>query len=199
MEVSLVLNGSIKRGAWFKRHIRGTVIAVDGGAHACKKFGITPEYVVGDFDSISKTVLSAFKKTSTVIHLPNQNRTDFQKALTLAKKLKATHIRVFGAFGKDIDHEFANILSLTPNCVMVDERHEVSVVEKRIEVQGKKNDVVSVIALTPVKGLSYAGLKWPVSGLSVPAGWTGVRNRLVKKTSVISLSRGRIAVIRVHS
>lgn len=199
MDSSIVLNGVIKSGSWLKRNIRGTVIAADGGANACKKSGVAPSYVVGDFDSISKQTLSAFQKKSKFVRKVNQNQTDFQKALMLAQKLKVSRVFVFGGFGKDVDHEIANILSLNPLCVMLDERHAVRVVEKRLEISGTKGDVVSVIALSGVTGLSYSGLAWQAPKGKVPAGWIGVRNRFSKRNAVIALSSGRIAVITFTS
>ena len=63
-------------------------VAVDGGANRWFHFlqgkdCVVPELVTGDFDSIKQNVLSYFRsKGSEVIATPNQDETDFTKALT---------------------------------------------------------------------------------------------------------------------
>lgn len=195
MDVSIILNGEIKNGSWLKRRLRGAVIAVDGGANTCRKFGIIPKYVIGDFDSVSKASLFAFKKTSNILYDASQQSTDFEKSLFLAQRLNAKTISVFGGYGGEFDHEIANILSLTPACIMVDEKHTARVVKDRLNLRGKSGDLVSVIALSDVRGLSYSGLKWSAPTGKVHAGWLGVRNRLQKTNAVIRVQQGRVAVI----
>jgi thiamine pyrophosphokinase len=61
--------------------------AVDGGANRWFHFlqgtdCVVPELVTGDFDSIKQNVLSHFRsKGAEVIPTPNQDETDFTKAL----------------------------------------------------------------------------------------------------------------------
>ncbi|MDO8480539.1 MAG: thiamine diphosphokinase [Nanoarchaeota archaeon] len=197
MIASIIANGTVNDGTWLKRHLKGVIIAADGGANTCRKQGIVPDYIVGDFDSAKPETLEFFKKKSTILQDSDQNSTDLQKALKLAAKLKATNILVFGAIGNNLDHTMSNVLSLNTKCAMLDERHEIYVVEKKIAVSGKPGDIVSIIALTDVAGMTYAGLHWPVKHLNVPAGWNGSRNRLEKKKAVITLKRGKIAVMKV--
>lgn len=40
------------------------VIAVDGGLESAEALGITPDYIVGDFDTVSKEVTDRFQKSS---------------------------------------------------------------------------------------------------------------------------------------
>lgn len=197
MEVSIIANGTVKNGTWLRKNLVGIVIAADGGANTCLKHGITPDYVIGDFDSVKKTTLARFKKTSVIMKVPDQDRTDLQKALTLAHKLAATRISVFGAIGTEFDHTLGNILSLDTKCVLRDETHDIRIVEKRAMISGKRGDIVSVVALTSVRGLSYSGLKWQAPKRALPVGWLGVRNRLARKRARIRLTKGKVAIIRV--
>ena len=199
MDVSIIANGPVQRGQWLKRHITGTTIAVDGGADTCKKQRIVPDFVIGDFDSVTRKTLAAFKNTSTVLHVPDQSRTDLQKALALAHKLKAKRIFIFGALGGNFDHELANMLSLGDRCVMMDEKHVIRVTTKRAVLSRTHGHTVSVIALTNVYGLSYSGLVWKAPRRALPAGWIGVRNRLKTKRAVVTLRKGSVGIIQVKS
>lgn len=199
MEVSIVANGEVKSGAWLRKNITGVVIAADGGANICKKYGIMPSFIIGDFDSVKKQTLASFKKTAKIIRISGQNRTDLEKALTLARKLKAKKISVFGALGGTVDHTIANILSLDSKCVIRDEGHDVHVVQDSLTITGTRGDIVSVIAFSSVSGLSYAGLQWNAPRGKIPAGWAGVRNRLAKSSAIVRIKKGRVAVITIKS
>jgi thiamine pyrophosphokinase len=195
MEVSIILNGKIRNTSWLKKNIRGVVIAADGGANSCRKFNVVPDYIVGDFDSVAKSTLAAFKETSQIIYDASQESTDFEKALQIARSLKPKKISVFGGFGGDLDHQMGNILSLTPECVMQNEEQTALVVQKRLSIRGSIGQFVSVIALSPVEGLSYSGLTWKAPKGKLPAGWLGIRNTFAKGNANIHLKKGRIAVI----
>lgn len=199
MEASIIANGTVKSGAWLRKNIVGVVIAADGGADTCRKHHIAPDYVIGDFDSVKKSTLASLKGRARIILSPDQKTTDFQKALALASSLGAKRVFVFGAIGSELDHTLANILALDTRCTMKDETHDIVLVEKRHDMSGKPGDLVSVIALAPVRGLSYSGLQWKISNRSVPAGWIGVRNRFIAKRARITLRKGKVAVIRVKS
>ncbi|MEK9177079.1 MAG: thiamine diphosphokinase [Patescibacteria group bacterium] len=196
MEASIVANGTVRSGVWLRKNLKGVIIAADGGANTCLRHRIIPDYVIGDFDSVKKRTLAAFKRSATIVHTPEQSTTDLEKALRLAETLGAKRILVFGAIGTELDHMMANVFALTARSAIVDETHDIRIIEKRFAFSGKPNDIVSVIALTAVRGLTYTGLKWPVAGLSVPAGWVGIRNRLVGRKGSVSLRSGRIALIR---
>lgn len=52
----IVANGSIEDYSFYKKYFdkKHLVIGVDGGAFHLKKFGIKPDILLGDFDSILK-------------------------------------------------------------------------------------------------------------------------------------------------
>jgi thiamine pyrophosphokinase len=68
-------------------------VAVDGGANRWFQFlqgadCVVPELVTGDFDSVTQNVLSYFKsKGAEIIPTPNQDETDFTKALRQIESL----------------------------------------------------------------------------------------------------------------
>lgn len=75
---------------WSKASVK---MCVDGGADRFRTAMATcteelvPDYVTGDFDSASKETLEYYKsKGSNVIHTPDQDHTDFTKALQVLGK-----------------------------------------------------------------------------------------------------------------
>lgn len=81
------------------------LIAADGGLDACRKAGLIPDLIVGDFDS-----LGTVPAGENVVTLPvEKDDTDTAHALTLAEERGFRRFVIFGALGGErMDHSFAN-------------------------------------------------------------------------------------------
>lgn len=80
-------------------------IGVDGGVASLLKLGITPIYVIGDFDSLDHKYLSMDIKNK---HLPcHKDDTDTAVAIQEALALGYDEIELYGVTGGRIDHFFA--------------------------------------------------------------------------------------------
>ncbi|MDP6570470.1 MAG: thiamine diphosphokinase, partial [Candidatus Marinimicrobia bacterium] len=59
-----------------------TIICCDGAAESLVSFGKTPDYIIGDLDSISENLKEQFREI--IISKPDQNENDLRKAITFA-------------------------------------------------------------------------------------------------------------------
>lgn len=132
---------SFLKKVWSKASVK---MCIDGGADRLRTAmgtstdELIPEYITGDFDSVSKETLEYYKsKGSKVVHTPDQDQTDFTKALTVLRKhthSKAPPIKldwvlaVCSSFDR-VDHMMAIFNSLfesrqllegTPVCVLLE-------------------------------------------------------------------------------
>lgn len=93
-------------------------IAVDGGYEYCKLLEIEPDYILGDFDSISEkeaenVALIAQKDQDKVIILPaEKDDTDMLAAIKLGLAEGYQSFRIYGGMGGRIEHTIANIQCL---------------------------------------------------------------------------------------
>lgn len=93
-------------------------IAVDGGYEYCKLLEITPDYILGDFDSISEKEaegVAEIAKTQEekVIILPvEKDDTDMLAAIKLGLQEGYQSFRIYGGMGGRIEHTIANIQCL---------------------------------------------------------------------------------------
>ena len=166
---------------------------------------IIPDYIIGDLDSVSKSTISYFKELgkTKIIENKDQDKTDLELAIFLAETLVPNEINILGAIGNRIDHTLANIFCLNKirsdiKAQIIDDKNIIELVEKPIDIIGDKDDIVSIIPLTDISGLSYNGMKWLVSDKDTEFGWFGISNRLTDNKSNISFSKGKILVIRVR-
>ena len=102
----LLLNGT-KPGYLPNLEGYDLICVTDGASKNLAKFHIEPDIICGDLDSIDKEILDNYK--SKIVHTPDQNFTDFEKALQLLLKKGITAVDVFGASGKEQDHFLGNI------------------------------------------------------------------------------------------
>ena len=93
-------------------------IAVDGGYEYCCLLDIRPDYVLGDFDSLSskqaeKLEERAQKDQTNVIRIPrDKDDTDMLAAIKLGLQEGYRSFRLYGGSGGRLEHTLANIQCL---------------------------------------------------------------------------------------
>jgi thiamine pyrophosphokinase len=205
-KIALIANGTIQDINYHKQKIKESdiLICADGGSNNAMKMNLIPDYIIGDFDSIEKKTLDFFKEMGKTKFIKNndQSKTDFELALSLAETLEPKEIMIFGAIGNRFDHTIANILCLMQikpdiKAQIIDEKNIIELVEKEIDINGEKEDIISIVPLTDVLGLNYKGLHWLVKDKKTNFGWFGISNKLSKNKANIKLKKGKILVIKI--
>lgn len=150
------------------------IIAVDGGADALARIGLTPALLVGDLDSISPGALADLEARGVeLLRLQTaKDETDTEAALRLAVERGATEITVFNALGGPrLDHLVGNLLLLTApwlaaaRVTLVDGLHEIFLVKGQAVVTGRPGDTVSLLPLAGVvQDVRTEGLLYPLRG-----------------------------------
>jgi thiamine pyrophosphokinase len=181
------------------------IICCDGASDFLHKHKITPDYIIGDFDSISKKTLIYFKqKKVTLKKILNQDLTDFEKALKFALTKKLKNIFVVGFSGGRIDHTVSNLsilkrYSRRANIKVYDDTFETSPVSKSIEFDYKKGEIVSLLALPKAVVIKTHGLKWKLNNESLELGKReGISNIATGNHVKIELRKGTLLVFKKH-
>lgn len=183
------------------------VICCDAGMRHAKALGIDPDYIVGDFDSVSPEVLEYFQgKNIPIRQFPTRkNETDMELGILLALELGVTDLVLFGGIGDRFDHTLANahyLLSLLKKGVrarLVDDKNCVEVIDRHLTVEGKVGDLVSTIPLSmEVKGITLKGFSYPLTDydLTLDDDYIAVSNVLAEEKATIDIKEGYLFVIR---
>ena len=88
----------------------GTMICCDGAVDKLEKYGETPDFIIGDLDSISQE--SKLKYGEIIIQDSDQNQNDLYKSLTWCVTRNVTDVIIIGATGQREDHTIGNIFRL---------------------------------------------------------------------------------------
>jgi thiamine pyrophosphokinase len=185
------------------------IIAANGGSKNAKSFGLIPDVIIGDLDSISKKDYSFFLKNGSDFkkYDPIKDKTDIHLALDHAIECGFKEILLLCVFGDRLDHVLANVFLLMKVvkegiCAkIVDEFHEIILICKSGRIKGNIGDIVSLIPLTPtVSGIKLTGLKFvPKKGRLKMTETLGVSNVLTKKTATITINKGKLLLIKPNS
>lgn len=184
-----------------------TVIAADRGAEACAKLRITPDYIIGDFDSISeegKEFLANYHGNMVTLH-PVKDDTDTEAALHLAFDKTEGDIVILGGIGTRLDHVIGNISILrqgiTKNrkVILLDAYNRIQVVSDclTIDRETQFGKYVSIFPMGGVaKGVRLQGFYYPLEDATLVGDSSlGVSNEIVEEKGEISVREGCLLVI----
>jgi len=103
------------------------IYGIDGGTRHFLRHQIIPTLVTGDFDSLSPDERAYLLASGTdVIHTPDQDYTDLEKALTIAtSRHPKAEITIFGGTGGRLDHQHSVLSTLTS----FGRRHRIQLVD----------------------------------------------------------------------
>ena len=182
------------------------VIAADSGYDHAVALGLEVDVVIGDMDSITPDGLAAAKAgTPDVIEVePDKDETDLELAIGHAVGRGATSIDIHGGEAGSLGHLLGVALELT------DARwREVEIrwhtaggiaqcvtSHRRVAIVGSPGDVVSLVPVGDVDGVTTSGLKWALNDEPLPSGTTrGLRNELTNGGAAVSVRAGTLLAI----
>ena len=211
MKVCIVLNGEVKDYKKTKEIILeenyNYIIGADGGCNHLFKMNITPNYIVGDLDSIKREVIEYYEnKNVTFKRYPShKDETDSEICIYLAKLLGADEIDLFATLGGRIDHTLANIglmnyikeNNMKPR-ILTSEEEILMVKNETINLKGKRGDTISVISINgESKDVTLKKLEYPLDNATVNHfSPLGISNVMLEDECIISIKDGCALIIR---
>jgi len=208
--VVIIANGTINDLEFYQGQIREEdfLICADGGANHALAMGLIPHLVVGDLDSIDVQVRKKLCSTPTkFLQYPAQKeKSDLELALDKAIELCPEEIVMIGVFGGSrMDHTYANLMLLNVsfhrgiNAKIIDEDHEVRLVNSEINIQGQPGDYLSLLPLTAeVEGVVTEGLKYPLKGETLYfSSSRGLSNEFISREASITVKAGMLLLMKV--
>lgn len=181
------------------------IIAVDKGLEILSKTNIIPDYIIGDFDSVNKKILSKYENMDIKITYlkPEKDFTDTHMALKQAIKLGAKSITIIGGIGTRIDHTLGNIhilkeaLENNVYAELIDQNNKIILINQKTELtQNLRYKYISIIPLTTeVIGITLKGFKYGLENATLKIGESiGISNEAIKRKLNIEIKQG-IAIL----
>ncbi len=180
----------------------GTLICADGGANSAGKMGITPDYVIGDLDSIDEKYLRLFSKKSIIKKIKRQNDTDVEKCIKFAVKKGYNEAVLIGVTGDRLDHTFCNLGIMLKfydqiKLKIIAENSFLAVYSGKAELEAEINETISLYGFDQMTKITSRGLKYPLKDTALPFGKReSTSNVAVSKKITLNIKGGLIFVVR---
>jgi len=187
---------------FFQKKGYNTLICADGGANSALKLGLTPDHIIGDLDSISRTALTKFKRRSNIINYKRQNDTDVEKCLKFAVKNKFSEALLVGITGNRLDHTFCNLGIVLKffsqiNISLIAENSYLKPYSSKQEIKTFKGETISLYGIDRKTKITSQGLKYPLKNISLPFGEKESTSNIATSNLLrLTISNGVIFVIR---
>lgn len=204
-------NDSEEKESWYREESKGfhKILCADGGTNHARRFGIHPDFVVGDMDSIDPKEQRFMEEQKVAFHLvpAEKDITDTQLALDIAARGGAGEIVIWGGAGDRLDHTLANLLSAVPYAktgihIRFDSPElTIHLVKDERTLQGTVGDTVTVLSLLPeAKDVTLTGFYYPLKHAALDAFHpVGVSNLMTEETAHIRIGEGILAVFHMKS
>jgi thiamine pyrophosphokinase len=179
----------------------GLMVAADSGLLLARDFGLRPDYIIGDMDSLPDPAVLEEYDPSRVFRYPREkDYTDTELALRLAREKGCDELVIVGGGGGRMDH-FLALYSLfhraDPPSAWLTDRDEILLIRARRELSGCAGRVISLfpVGKTPVR-MRSRGLAWPLDGLEWTTGDAGISNVIADNYAEIQIVSGALLLMR---
>ena len=175
------------------------IIAADGGYRHALTLGITPDCILGDFDSLG------FVPEGANVFPVEKDDTDAMLAVRHGLRLGFAEFEIYGGMeGDRVDHTVANLQTLLylkengASGLLAGKKQIATVIKNEsLPLPNRKNGTVSVFAMGgKAEGVTIKGLYYEAENISLTPGFPlGVSNHFTGKDAAISVTDGTLLVI----
>ena len=202
-KVLIVANGDWPELFHIEHQIDGyeTIVALDGAANRLLGINIIPHVILGDFDSVSPTVLEQCRtEHSKIVNVPDQERSDISKGLQWTHQTyPESKVDIVGVEIGRYDHHLAAYSALfecnSSATILLNgwEAHRVSTTPTSFK--SKQGGIVSLIPFGTVAGVNLEGCQYRLESDSLTTGTRGISNTAIDSTITVSVESGDLLVL----
>lgn len=175
------------------------ILAADGGYFHLQKLGLTPDGILGDFDSLG------YVPRNAQVFPVEKDDTDAMLAVRKGLELGCREFILYGALdGPRLDHTVANLQTLLfleehgAKGTLVGLRHLITTVKNGVlRLPMAERGIVSVFCLgEKARGVTIRGLQYELeNGVLESSFPLGVSNHFIGKESSVSVESGTLIVM----
>lgn len=215
MKRALIITGGTLNLEFAREYISSLnfdcLLAVDNGLSYIDQLGLSPNVIVGDFDTANDDLVEKYRNMSSVTTftlVPEKDETDTETAVDYTIRMGYDEVVLLGAMGGRFDHTLGNLhmlyrlLQQKIRGIMIDEKNRISLCESSLRLQKEElfGTYVSLIPFTQkVEKLTLKGFKYPLCDFLLQSGVSiGISNEVVDENCEISFEKGILIMIEAH-
>lgn len=186
------------------------VIAADGGYAYCKKLGIVPDLILGDFDSVKEedaeqiAYIRQICPDSVVVLPTEKDDTDMLAAIRMGLSEGCRDFRIYAAQGGRLEHTIANLQCLiylkecgASGC-LIDEASTVFIIQNEtVWFRESASGYLSLFSMgEKAEGVTIRNMKYGLDSAEVKNSYpVGISNEFIGKRASVTVENGTLAVI----
>lgn len=163
------------------------VVVLDNAIDRVLQLDIKIDVLLGDFDDDFNPELYKEKQFPLeIVHTPNQDKTDLEKAFDYLVEKGHKAVNVVWATGKRADHTITNITNIVSyrdklKIVILDDHSKVFLLPTKFEKWYTAKTPISLIPIGKVTGITTENLYYPLKNEELTIGYrTGSSNHVIE-------------------
>lgn len=159
------------------------VVVLDSAIERVISLDIKVDVLLGDFDrDFDPEVYKSKQYPLEIVHTPDQNKTDLEKALDYLIERKIPSVNIVWATGKRADHTITNLTNIVRyrdliKIVILDDHSKIFLLPHKFEKWYTAGTPISLIPIGVVKGIHSQNLVYPLANDTLTIGYrTGSSN-----------------------
>jgi len=163
------------------------VVVLDNAIERVLQLDIKVDVLLGDFDdNFNPEIYKEKQFPLEIVHTPNQDKTDLEKAFDYLIEKGHQAVNVVWATGKRADHTITNITNIVSyrhklKIVILDDHSKIFLLPTKFEKWYTKATPISLIPIGNVSGITTKNLKYPLHNEELTMGYrTGSSNEVLE-------------------
>lgn len=155
------------------------------------------DYIIGDLDSVE---LISESSHPPLIHTPDQNKTDFEKALLFLRSHGMTRIDIYGLSGHASDHFLGNLsvalhYHTQLNLTFFDDYSCFFFAPPQLVLRDVQDRIISLLPFPTAHGVSLSGFAYPLQKATLQLGQRlSLRNRALQDEVTVKYHSGNLII-----
>jgi thiamine pyrophosphokinase len=170
------------------------VVVLDNAIDRVLELNIKIDVLLGDFDDNFDPEKYREKQFPLeIVHTPDQNKTDLEKAFDYLIEKGHKAANVVWATGKRADHTITNITTLPSyrnklKIVILDDHSKVFLLPKKFKKWYTKGTPISLIPIGEVNGIITHNLKYSLQNESLKMGYRSGSSNEVQEDGIVTIN-----------
>lgn len=170
------------------------VIVLDSAMERVVELGIKVDVLLGDFDrGFDPEIYKTSQYPIEIVHTPDQNKTDLEKAFDYLIDRKMPAVNVVWATGKRADHTITNLTSLVQyrnllKIVILDDHSKIFLLPNKFEKWYTAQTPISLIPIGVVNGIYSSNLKYELHDDTLTMGYRTGSSNSVEKDGIVTIT-----------
>jgi thiamine pyrophosphokinase len=169
------------------------VIVLDSAMERVMELDIKVDVLLGDFDGdFDPYNYQTSQYPLEIIHTPDQNKTDLEKAFDYLIERKIPAVNVVWATGKRADHTITNLTNIVRyrnllKIVILDDHSKIFLLPLKFEKWYTEGTPISLIPIGIVNGISSKNLVYPLQNDTLTMGYRTGNSNAVANDGIVTI------------